>query len=142
MTRVLTHGSNKDCPLVQDGTWTRCKGHNEEIGQGETISFRTWNQGQSWNYERIVNLQGHKLKVTCRHSAYKDQSYSSIQRWDGVKWQHVETISGALMESWNCQHGLGGPESQYITKMLSATLLTAFGKDEEQLLEIAAAILL
>jgi hypothetical protein len=26
----VTHGSNEGCPLVQNGHWTYCKGHEDE----------------------------------------------------------------------------------------------------------------
>src|SRR5262245_23806588 len=39
------------------------------------ISQRFYLQNQSWNFERIVELEGRKVKVEIRRNAYDDQSY-------------------------------------------------------------------
>lgn len=38
------------------------------------ISQRFYMQGQSWNFERIVEQAGRKLRVAIRRNAYDDQS--------------------------------------------------------------------
>lgn len=107
------------------------------------ITFRTWNQNQSWHYERVIKMGDHKLRINGRHNAYQNQSYISIERWDGTKWQHIQTIAGAVMASWTrANFGPGGPESQYTRKTISNEMLSAFEVDEDELVEAAAAILL
>lgn len=105
------------------------------------IDFRVWNQSQSWHYERIVRLGDHKLRIYGRHNAYQNQSYISLQRWDGVQWQHMQTISGAQMSSWFMGYGPGGPEAQYSTKSMHKNMLAAMMRDEGNLIETATKIL-
>lgn len=107
-----------------------------------TISYETWNQDQSWHYERVIKLGDHKLKVYGRHNAYRNQSYISIQRWAGDAWQHMRTISGAQMATWKATYGPGGPESAYTTRIMRDEMLTAFGEDEIKLVKFAKQILL
>lgn len=106
-----------------------------------TIAYQTWNQDQSWHYERILRLGDHKLRIYGRHNAYRHQSYISLQKWDGTQWQHLKTISGAVMATWNTQYGPGGPESQYTRKVLSHEMLDAFLKDETVLVNLAKQLL-
>lgn len=57
------------------------------------ISTKFFNQGQSWNYERIVKcaVRGTpaSLKVVIRRNAYDEQSYGRTYLWDGHKWENV-----------------------------------------------------
>jgi hypothetical protein len=106
------------------------------------ISFRTWNQNKSWHYERIIKMGDHKLRINGRHNAYQQQSYISVERWDGSQWQHMQTIAGAAMNSWNVPHGRVGAAGLYVVDVLPDTLLHAFESDEDELVEAAAAILL
>jgi len=55
----------------------------------DTISERCYNQNQSWNYERTVNVDGTKLRVQIRRNAYDMQSFARVHIWDGSNWNVV-----------------------------------------------------
>ena len=50
---------------------------------------RVWRADQSWHYEMVWEIDGHKLRTTVRRNAYDAQSSAKVDRWDGEKWQNV-----------------------------------------------------
>lgn len=56
-----------------------------------------YNQSQSWVAVRTLDLGTHRLRLTVRRNAYDAQSYAKTQRWDGEKWQDVETLPISLL---------------------------------------------
>jgi hypothetical protein len=59
--------------------------------KSKQISEQFYNLSQSWCYERIIAIDGAKLKVEIRRNAYDDQSYmrgyvldSSVVKWNLV----------------------------------------------------------
>lgn len=48
-----------------------------------------WNANQSWNYERVQQVEGHHFRVRIRRNAYDHQSHATCERWDGDRWRQV-----------------------------------------------------
>lgn len=46
------------------------------------------------NYESIVRMSGHKLKVHVHIDFYDFQSDATVSRWDGERWQTVVARHG------------------------------------------------
>ena len=54
-----------------------------------TISERTWNANQSWNYEWLGKAGSHSVRVVIRRNAYDDQSFAKVDRFDGSAWKTI-----------------------------------------------------
>lgn len=93
------------------------------------ISEKFFNQNQSWNFERIIKADSHKLKVTIRRNAYDNQSYANVERWSGTRWEFVynEPIELCLCKSESYVN-----ENPFKNK---------FVKDAERLIEISMKII-
>jgi hypothetical protein len=61
----------------------------------EIVSERCWKGRQSWQYELVVKNERLpvKLRVEIYRDAYDFQSYANVDRWDGEKWQRVNSLS-------------------------------------------------
>lgn len=55
----------------------------------KVILEQLYNQDQSWNFIKIVEIQSHKLKIDIRRNAYDNQSHARIERWNGSEWKLV-----------------------------------------------------
>lgn len=56
-----------------------------------TIKVETWTDNwQANDYMEILKSGEHKLKIRLHHdSAYANQCYARVERWDGTKWHNV-----------------------------------------------------
>jgi len=88
-----------------------------------TISRRTWNAAQSWNYEELLEIVfptgSAKLRLTIRSNAYVDQSYGTLERWDGSRWQQVVHRAGVELQSRNGASGERRPVSLHLVLALA-----------------------
>lgn len=64
------------------------------------ISLNVYNLNQSWIFDRIVNVNGQKLRVLIVRNAYDTQSSAQVQLWSGSKWEQVYTQP---ISACNCQ---------------------------------------
>lgn len=60
---ILTHGLNRDCPKVQDGTWTRCLGHGHRLPDPKHAGVAA---------VALASAEPFGAKVTAAEVAYRD----------------------------------------------------------------------
>lgn len=62
----------------------------------ESISVRAWKGTQSWNYERIEEIKGVKVRLTIKRDAYVFQSRGLAEVWAGIEkgWTRIHLIPG------------------------------------------------
>lgn len=53
------------------------------------ISELCYNQNQSWNFDRYIEVNGVKLRIQIIRNAYDNQSRAQVEKWSGDKWEHV-----------------------------------------------------
>jgi hypothetical protein len=105
----------------------------EDGGDYNVISERLYNSNQSWMYQLIVNIEGHKLRVSIKRNAYDFQSYAKIMRWDGHKWHFITSMP---IETCKCA------AVSYVMRRDEHFDISLFRKDAKQLIEEAKEVVL
>ena len=98
----------------------------------KTLSSRFWQGRQSWQYEELLEVAGHRLRVRIDSDAYDFQSSAVCERWDGNAWREVSRLAGQVMESRNGASGERRAVS-YVAKELSPAAKAAFAVDRDKL---------
>lgn len=105
-----------------------------------TLSSRYWQGRQSWEYEELLEVGGHRLRVRIDCDSYDFQSSAVCERWDGNAWREVSRLAGQAM---NAQHGDSvnrGPVN-YTAKDLNPAARAAFEADRNILVAEAKLVL-
>ena len=55
------------------------------------------------HFTQLLVVQDQRLRVDIRSNAYKEQSYSRVDYWNGTKWTEVWTLAGEVQST---SHGL------------------------------------
>lgn len=106
----------------------------------ETLVSRYWRGQQSWEYEELIELAGHRLRIHINSDAYDSQSSAVCKRWDGNAWREVSRLASPVMSALHGGAGDRGPIS-YAARELTASAQTAFEADRDQLLVEARMVL-
>lgn len=56
------------------------------------IDTMVWKGSQSWNYKRLIDLGGHRVKIFFKRDSYDFQCEAHADRWDGAKWHRVYSL--------------------------------------------------
>ena len=107
----------------------------------KSTSVRTWNTGNSWNYEELLSGAGTlRMRIRIHSDFYDNQSSGIIEIWDS-QWKEISHRAGIELTS---RHGspstYHGPVSAGY-RDLSAEALAAFKADRDALLADAHSIL-
>lgn len=97
--------------------------------KSKKISERVWHGEQSWCFERIEEVGGHRLRTKIRHNAYDFQSYARIDRWDGAEWKTLHTIPGQSLKLY-----------PYVVRE-TPNVAKVFESDATELMRVALAVL-
>ena len=98
----------------------------------KTISERIWNASQSWNYEHIATVDGHKVRVRIRRNFYDTQSYAEVQVFSVTEgWKQITSLS------------IGETATSCFSSQSGQTpaLVNAMRSDAANLIDIATAVL-
>lgn len=104
------------------------------------LSSRYWQGRQSWEYEELLEIAGHRLRVRIDSDAYDFQSSAVCERWDGNAWREVSRLAGQVMASRPGDSSRQSPVS-YTARELSPPAQAAFEADRNQLVAEARMVL-
>ena len=111
-----------------------------EITQPKTLTSHYWHGPQSWEYEELIDIGAHRLRIRIDSDAYDNQSTAICERWDGNMWREVSHIAGLVMES---RHGTIDEKRpvSYGRHEMTPAMTKAFESDRNQLLREARMVL-
>lgn len=107
------------------------------MSEPKTLS-RHWQGPQSWEYEELLEIGEHKLRVRIDSDSFDFPSSAVCERWDGSAWRQVSSIPSQLMES---RHGGKQRPVSFVNRSLTSEAREAYDSDRNKLVAEARMVL-